>query len=143
MRQQALGIISAMLLSVPAAAAPAGDSYHTRLSVVPIDVSMQANVAGQGSITATLQGNRLTVSGTAEGLRSPATVAQIHRAPPGIPGPAILDLTITKSTTPVIGGSVELSPSMVQDLRNGQLYVQLSSERAPDGNLRGWLMHDN
>jgi CHRD domain-containing protein len=143
MRKQALGLFAALLLSFPAAAAPGGDSYRTRLSVVPLDVAMQANVAGQGSVTATLQGNRLTVSGTAEGLRSPATVAQIHRGPPGIPGPAILDLTVTNSTTPAIGGTVELSPSMVQDLKNGQLYVQVNSERAPDGNLRGWLMHDN
>jgi hypothetical protein len=29
---------------------------------------------------------------------------------------------------------------MVQDLKDGQLYVQVNSERAPDGNLRGWLM---
>ena len=29
---------------------------------------------------------------------------------------------------------------MVQDLKNEQLYVQLNSERAPDGNLRGWLI---
>ncbi len=143
MRKLAWGFFAALLLSFPAAAAPAGETYHTRLSVVPLDVAMQANVAGQGAITATLQGNRLTVSGTAEGLRSPATTAQIHRGPPGIPGPAILDLTVTKSTTPAITGTVELAPSMLQDLKNGQLYVQVSSERAPDGNLRGWLMHDN
>jgi hypothetical protein len=143
MRMQALGVISALLLGLPAFAASAPEKYHTRLSVVPIDVAMQANVAGDGAVTATLQGTKLTISGTAEGLRSPATVAQIHRGPPGIPGPAILDLTVTKSDSPSIGGTVELSPSMVQDLENGQLYVQLSSERAPDGNLRGWLMHDN
>ena len=140
----ALAVASALLLSAAAAAAaPAGETYRTRLSVVPLDVSMQANVAGQGSVTATLQGNRLTVSGTAEGLRSPATVAEIHRGPPGIPGPAILDLTVSKSTTPNIGGAVELTPSMVQDLKNGQFYVQVNSERAPDGNLRGWLMRVN
>lgn len=143
MQKQALGLVSALLLSLPALAAPASEHYHTRLSVVPIDVAMQANVAGQGAVTATLEGNKLMVSGTAEGLRSPATVAQIHRGPPGIPGPAILDLTVTKSLSPSIGGTVELSPSMVQDLKSGQLYVQLNSERAPDGNLRGWLMHDN
>jgi hypothetical protein len=104
---------------------------------------MQANVAGQGAVTATLEGNRLTVSGNAEGLRSPATVAEIRRGPPGIPGPVILNLAVTKSTTPEISGTVELSPSMMQDLKDGQLYVQVNSERAPDGNLRGWLMPTN
>jgi hypothetical protein len=140
MRIQALAAFAALLLSFPALATSNGDSYRTRLSVVPIDVAMQANVAGQGAVTATLQGNRLTVSGNAEGLRSPATVAEIRRGPPGIPGPVILNLTVTKSTTPEISGTVDLTPSMVQDLKDGRLYVQVNSERAPDGNLRGWLM---
>jgi hypothetical protein len=136
-------LAAASLMSVPAVAAQNGEMYRTRLSVVPLDVAMQATVAGQGSVTATLAGTKLTVNGTAEGLRSPATVAHIHRGAPGIPGPAILDLAITKTTTPTISGTVDLTPSMVEDLKNGQLYVQLSSERAPDGNLRGWLMHAN
>lgn len=136
-------MLAASLSAAPAMAAANGEIYKTRLSVVPIDVGMQATVAGQGSVTATLAGNKLTVSGTAEGLRSPATVAHIHRGPPGIPGPPILDLAITNTTTPTISGTVDLTPSMVADLKNGQLYVQLSSERAPDGNLRGWLMHAN
>jgi hypothetical protein len=143
MRDLGLVLFSALLLSSAVAAAPAAEKYHTRLSVVPLDVAMQANVAGQGAVNATLEGNKLTVSGNAQGLRSPATVVQIHRGPPGIPGPAILELTVTKTTAPVIGGTVELSPSMVQDLKSGDLYVQVNSERAPDGNLRGWLMRDN
>jgi len=142
-RQGWAALIAAIYLSGSALAAANGDTYRTRLSVVPIDVAMQTNVAGQGTITATLAGNKLTVNGTAQGLRSPATVAHIHRGVPGIPGPAILDLTVTKTTTPSISGTVELSPQMVEDLKNGQLYVQLNSERAPDGNLRGWLMHAN
>jgi CHRD domain len=129
--------------SVSAAVAADANSYRTRLSMIPIDVSMQVNVAGAGQLTATLNGNRLTVNGSATGLRSPATTVRIHRGPPGIPGPAILDLTATKTTSPAISGTVELSPSMVDDLKNGQLYVQLSSERAPDGNLRGWLAQAN
>ena len=136
-------LAAASLMAVPAMAAQNGDMYRTRLSVVPLDVAMQATVAGQGMVTATLAGTKLTVNGTAEGLRSPATVAHIHRGAPGIPGPAILDLAITKTTTPTISGTVDLTPQMVDDLKNGQLYVQLSSERAPDGNLRGWLMHAN
>src|SRR5690349_15018967 len=40
--RRALGVLSALLL---VAAAPAGETYRTRLSVVPLDVSMQANVA--------------------------------------------------------------------------------------------------
>jgi hypothetical protein len=133
---------AAACLSAGALAADS-NSFRTRLSPVPIDVGMQVNIAGQGQITAMLAGNKLTVNGTASGLRSPATEVHIHRGQPGIPGPAILDLATTKTTAPTISGTVELSPSMVDDLKNGQLYVQLNSERAPDGNLRGWLAQSN
>jgi len=131
----------ALLLATQAfAAAQGGEVYRARLSVVPLDVAMQANVAGLGQVTATLNGNRLTVTGDASGLRSPATTVAIHRGPKGIPGPAILQLTVTKATNATISGSLDLNAQQVADLRGEQLYVQLNSERAPEGNLRGWLL---
>ena len=130
-----------LLLATQAfAAAQGGEVYRARLSVVPLDVAMQANVAGLGQVTATLNGNRLTVTGDASGLRSPATTVAIHRGPKGIPGPAILQLTVTKATNATISGSLDLNAQQVADLRGEQLYVQLNSERAPEGNLRGWLL---
>jgi hypothetical protein len=123
-----------------AAAQGGGEVYRARLSVVPLSVDMQANVAGLGQVTATLNGNRLTITGDASGLRSPATTVSIHRGPKGIPGPAILQLTATKTTSPTISGTLELTPQQLADLRGEQFYVQLNSERAPEGNLRGWLL---
>ncbi len=118
-----------------------GETFKARLSPVPINVSMLSTVAGSGSLTAVLAGKRLTFTGTFEGLRSPATTAQIHRGPKGIRGPAILDnLTVSKTTSGALTGSLELTPEQIADLRNGKLYVQIQSERAPDGNLWGWLL---
>ena len=139
-------ILTAGLLSlVSAGAAQNGqnaESFKARLSPVPINISMMATVAGTGSLTATLTGKQLAVQGTVEGLRSPATTVQIHRAPKGIPGPTILDLTltVTKAEKGTVSGTLELTPDQVADLRNGRLYVQIQSERAPDGNLWGWLL---
>ena len=122
--------------------APAGETFKARLSPVPIDATMMSTVAGSGSITATLSGKQLMITGTFEGLRSPATTAQIHRGMKGIRGPVILDLdlTISKAVKGTLSGSVELAPDQIVDLRAGRLYVQLQSERAPDGNLWGWLL---
>src|SRR6476469_6427239 len=73
-------------------------TYRARLSPVPIDVSMQATVAGSGSISAVLTGTRLAVTGTFDGLKSPATIAQVHKSPTrGVRGPNVLDLTVTKT----------------------------------------------
>jgi hypothetical protein len=118
------------------------DVFKARLSPVPINISMMATIAGTGSLTATLKGKQLTIQGTFEGLRSQATTVQIHRGPKGIPGPAIPELTlsVTKSEKGTVSGTVELTPEQITDLREGRLYVQIQSERAPDGNLWGWLL---
>jgi CHRD domain-containing protein len=133
-------MLGGALMALPASAAQNGEMYKARLSPVPIDISMQANVAGLGNLTATLVGNKLTINGNFDGLKSPATEAHINRGPKGIPGPSIHDLTIQKATSGSITGSVDLTPTEVDDLKNERLYVQLSSERAPDGNLRGWIL---
>ena len=131
---------AAILGGALAAGAQSGETFKARLSTVPIDVTMMSTVAGSGSLTAVLAGNKLTITGTFQGLRSPATVARIHLAPKGIRGPAILDLTVSKDTSGSLSGSVELTPAQVDDLKNSRLYVQVYSERAPDGNLWGWLL---
>ncbi len=120
--------------------APNGETFKARLTPVPIDVTMMSTVAGIGSLTAVLAGKQVTITGTFEGLRSPATTAQIHRGPKGLRGPAIFDLTISKAVKGTVSGSFELTPEQMEDLRNARWYVQIQSERAPDGNLWGWLL---
>jgi len=118
-------------------------TYKARLSPVPIDVSMQATVAGSGSVTAVLTGARLAVTGTFDGLKSAATIAQIHKSPVrGVRGPNVLDLTVAKTdaSAGTLSGSFDLNALQIADLEKGRLYVQLHSEKAPDGNLWGWLL---
>ena len=121
---------------------PKKEIFKARLSPVPIDLSMMARIAGSGSLAAALSGKQLTIEGTFEGLRSPATSAQIHRGPKGIPGPAIpgLDLSVTKEEKGAISDSLMLTPVKIADLKSGRFYVQIQSERAPEGNLWGWML---
>jgi hypothetical protein len=121
-------------------AAQAGKTFRARLSPVPIDQAMMNTIAGMGSATAVLSGTKLTVTGTFDGLKSPATIVQIHRGQRGVRGPAILDLQATKGTSGTISGTVDLNQQQLQDLQNNRLYIQLHSDKAPDGNLWGWLM---
>ena len=115
-------------------------TFRARLSPVPIDLAMQSTIAGEGMVTATLVGATLTVTGTFANLKTPATIAKIHMGVKGIRGPAILDLTVTKATSGSVGGTFELSPQQLDALRNTRLYIQLHSEKAPEGNLWGWLL---
>jgi CHRD domain-containing protein len=115
--------------------------YKARLAPVPMDASMAATVSGLGSATASLTGTTLTVTGSFDGLKSPATIAQIHKAQRGVRGPVLFDLKVTPNGTGgTISGSVTLTPQQAADLDKAWFYIQLHSEKAPDGNLWGWLM---
>jgi hypothetical protein len=116
-------------------------TFKTRLAPVAHEMSELDRIGGIGQATATLAGNKLTVAGTFEGLKSPATIAQIHRSSlAGVRGPNIFDLTIDKATSGKISGSFTLDAEQTETLRKGRLYVQIHSEKAPDGNLWGWFM---
>jgi hypothetical protein len=39
-----------------------------------------------------------------------------------------------------VTGSVMLTPDQVKGLREGRLYLELASEKAPDGTLWGWIL---
>ena len=114
--------------------------FVARLSTVPITVAMQNTVSGRGSANAVLMGNELTIEGMFEGLRSPATVARLHLAPPAVRGPAVVEITVSQSTSGAISGTAELTPRQVRALDENSLYIQIHSEKAPDGNLWGWLL---
>ena len=142
LRYLAVCVIAILPLLTPEpAAAQAGKAYRVRLSPVPVDLPMLPTIAGSGTVTATLTGNRLILTGNFEGLKSPATLLKIHRGPRGVRGPAVIDLTAPPSATSgQISATVDLSPSQVDDLAKERLYVQLYSEKAPEGNLWGWLL---
>jgi CHRD domain len=129
-----------ILGGVAVPAAQAKPQFRARLAPVPIDLVMQSAITGSGTVTATLQGTRLSLTGSFAGLKTPATIAKIHVGPKGIRGPAVLDLAVSKATSGTIEGTFDLTPGLLDDLRNSRLYIQISSEKAPDGNLWGWLL---
>src|SRR5437667_12836417 len=90
-------------LSVVVVSAQTAKNYRARLSPVALDVAMQTTVGGSGAVTAVLSGTTLTVSGTFDGLKSPATIAQIHKSPiAGVRGPVMADLSIFGNTSGII-----------------------------------------
>src|ERR1700685_505664 len=88
-------------------AAQNGETFKTRLSAMPADARTRADLAGSGSASAVLTGTKLAITGSFDGLRSAATTASLHISEvPGIKGPAVGDLTISKATSGTITGSI-------------------------------------
>jgi len=133
-------LITGLLALAPGVQAQAPRVFRTRLSPVPV-AAYNVNVVGVGTVTATLTGTKLAISGTYENLASAATLAKIYKSPkPGIRGDALLDLKVSGGTSGTISGQFDLTAAQVQELSASRYYVQLHSEKAPDGNLWGWLM---
>ena len=136
-----IAICSGLLALASTGASQAPERYKVRLATVPMDGGMRGTVAGNGSATATLAGAKLSVTGTFDGLKSPATSAKLNGGVArGVRGTPIGSLDVTKSTKGSITGSVDLNAEQLKGLRDGHLYIELASEKAPEGNLWGWIL---
>jgi len=136
-----LTAFAGLLLYASPSVSQSPERYKVRLTTVPMDGGMRNTVAGNGSASATLVGTKLSITGTFDGLKSAATSAQVHSGVArGVRGNPIGNLEIAKSTRGSISGSVDLTADQVKSLREGRLYVEVASEKAPEGNLWGWLL---
>jgi hypothetical protein len=131
-------LLDALLLAAQAAA-PA-NSFRARLSPVPVETATASRITGGGSVTATLNGSTLAIAGTFQGMKSPATIAQVHMGARGVRGPVEFDLQIDKAPNGSISGAIALTKIQIDTLRRGWYYIQIHAEQAPDGNLWGWLL---
>jgi hypothetical protein len=117
------------------------ERFKVRLTPVPIDATMRSTVTGLGSASAVLAGRKLSINGSFDGLQTPATVARLHTGvATGVRGSALADLIVSKANRGTITGSVDLTPEQIEDLRKGKFYIQIHSEKAPEGNLWGWVL---
>ena len=137
MASRHLAVLVLGLLATPACA----ENFETRLSPSPLTDGTRINVTGQGSALVEWDGNILSVSGNFAGLATGATTAEIYDGQGiGIPGPKAFDLSITQDTAGTIWGSLTLTRKQLAELRAGHFYVQINSQKVPDGNLTGWLL---
>jgi hypothetical protein len=130
-----------ILTALPGASAQAVAKYHARLSRGAIDVAALSTVAGSGAATAEFNGKTLTIAGKFDGLLSPATAVHLDRGvAKGVRGKPVASLQFTGTTEGTISGTIELTSSQLDDLKQGRLYIQIDSEKVPDGNLWGWIL---
>jgi hypothetical protein len=143
-RAAIVGCVAGLTFGAVAAwytAAHGAETFRIRLTTVPIEAATSASVTGSGSAVAILEGRRLKLEGSFEGLQGPVTVARLHHGlAKGVRGPAIREVAVTGTTTGSLSGEVELTREQLEGLRAGRLYIQIHSESAADGNLWGWLL---
>jgi hypothetical protein len=144
MRRHRAALIVGLIAITAAALAQDAGTFHARLDWVPISGAERNDVAGTGSIAASLSRSSLSLTGCFEGLPAAATRASLHiGVATGARGPAVAELAITKATSGTITGEVPLDRAQRDAVLAGHAYVQLHAERgvAPDNAvLWGWLL---
>jgi len=142
-RAHTLLALGVMALTTAVLAQDSG-TLRARLDWVPISGAERNDVAGTGSIAATLTRSRLSISGCFEGLPAAATRASLHLGvATGARGPAIAELDVTKAVSGTVSGDVDLGREQRDAVLAGHAYIQLHAERgvAPDNAvLWGWLL---
>ena len=129
-------------LALVLSAAPAfAAGYDAELDPIPFDASNRTIVINSiGDASATLEGGTLTVRGNFSNFTSPATGGSLRIGlAKGVPGDAIGSLTADHNTSGHFSGSVKLSSDQIAALKKQAIYVRIDSEKAPDGNVQGWL----
>ena len=136
--------LAALTAVSPAAGARAQEVEHygERLSRMPVDLRTTSTIAGEGSVTAELAGDELTITVRFSGLTSGVTAAHVHNAPVARRGGVAfaVDLGGATGAAGEIIDTVTLTDDQIAELRGERYYVQIHSESNPGGELRGWLL---
>ena len=125
--------LAAVLLLGPGLAL-AGDTKVT-LSGKEEVPAVETAAMGSGTITV---GADNSVSGSVTTKDVQGTMAHIHRGAKGTNGPVIVPLDKNGDTYSVPAGR-KLSPQQMDDLKAGNLYVNVHTNRNKGGEVRGQL----
>jgi hypothetical protein len=129
-------ILSAMMFSITAAAAPQFSVYLNGRQEVPAN-----NSPGSGTCMVTLNATETQVSVECRyrNLSSNVTGAHIHdNGPVGVNGPIRFDFSFTGGTTGTIGPLVfNTTPAQVADMRANKWYINIHTSNFPGGEIRG------
>ncbi len=111
-------------------------------------ISMDANQETQPTGTGAMgtgwavldsAGAQITYRATIAGLSDVLTAAHFHSAPVGVPGPVVHPVSFADSTTQ--GGWTGFADSILTNLLNGGIYLNVHSSAHPGGEIRGNLLY--
>ena len=115
--------------------------FAGRLSPRPIDGRLAGQLTGIGEISAVLEGSELQIVGSFDGMQTPAVAASVRRGlNAGVAGASFGELQVSRGTSGLVFGAVNLDRSQIESLELGAIYVQIDGEGAEDGTLWGFLI---
>ncbi len=113
--------------------------FHTALSGTKERVPNDTAAGGQASVELDTATQIATYRIEFSGLSSPTTKVHFHGLKlPGMRAPEVIVMH-ERATSPVTG-SVHLTDQQILELKHGDWYANVHTEKYPDGEIRGWLV---
>jgi hypothetical protein len=144
-----LSILTLSLTACPRAEQPTSDVMRFDVALAGDNEVPAVATTASGTVTVTLEGNRLSLTGSFEGLESDlleiaGSPAHIHLGAAGENGPVVFLIDVESSDQR--SGSLSLMSELSAELRNqflaGELYINIHTEGNPSGELRAQLSSD-
>ncbi|HEX8961388.1 MAG TPA: CHRD domain-containing protein [Rhodocyclaceae bacterium] len=131
-------LVAAGMLAASVAASPSAlaDTVKVVLSGDQETPPVKTTASGSGTITVNPD---KTISGNIATTGVDATMAHIHMAPQGKPGPVIIPLQKNGQYGWSVPAGAKLSDEQYQAFKSGNLYVNVHSAAHKDGEIRGQL----
>lgn len=139
LRKFGLAMAVASLFAAGAMAQEA-TKFGDKLGFMPVSNTNRPLIGGTGQVEATLDGNKLTITGKYSGLRGDAKTLAVHAAPPGQAGPEIATFDIAGGKDGEFTTTMDLDAEQLKLLQSNSLYVVIRTTRNDKGELRAWLM---
>lgn len=144
-----LSILTLSLTACPGAERPTADVMRFDVALAGDNEVPAVATTASGTVTVTLEGNRLSLTGSFEGLESDlleiaGSPAHIHLGAAGENGPVVFLIDVESSDRR--SGSLSLMTDLSIEQRNqfldGKMYVNIHTEGHPSGELRAQLSSD-
>lgn len=106
--------------------------------------SVNTSAMGQAKVLLSADHSQAQIEVVFSGLSGPANAAHIHKGQPGSAGAVVKELEVKGNTATAIwrknDSSTPLTDDLINDLMNGNLYVNVHTTANPNGEVRGQLI---
>lgn len=131
-----------LALLLACAGGAAAETLHFATVLSGKNEKVPNNVPATGTASVTLDTVTKTATYRIEftGLSGPVKILHIHGLrPPSGGAPEVIMMRMDHPTSPVTG-TVSFTDAQIAQLKHGDLYVNVHSDKYPDGEIRGWLV---
>jgi hypothetical protein len=139
------GVGLLMITGCPVMPPGGGESTFTATLTDDAEIprpTVPTNGSGEGTFTLNAARIQLTYRITARDLTGPVTLAHFHRGPAGEAGPPVETITerVQEDNGQVtVNGTWNVTSQNVDDLLDGNIYVNLHTDANPAGEIRGQI----